>query len=435
VPSWAKPGGAEQDWGAPTAEVRPAWAPNPSWGADTPTSGWGTDAAGQASAPGAWGTPGSQPGPDTGVGGPAWPPPDQANQAGQGRQRRGSRPSLSRTLAAALIAAVLLATGYGLRAFSDRSSSTSTGVPTAGAPTAVASAPLKSGTEPVATVAKALLPTVVQLQTQDGLGSGVIYDKNGYILTAAHVVDGADQVTVRLSDGSELNGRVLGTDPGNDIAVVKVDRTGLKAAPLALEVEPQVGQMAVAIGSPFGLDQTVTAGVVSATHRALPISQSVAVDAIQTDAPINPGNSGGALADREGRVIGINDAIRSQSGGNEGIGFAIPITTAAASATRIVRGQPPASGYLGVSSQTQTQGHAGALVAQVLGGGPAAKAGMKVGDLITAVNGRSVQGADDLQAIVRSIQPGQQASVTLLRGGRQMTLTVTLGSHTDTGNG
>jgi putative serine protease PepD len=433
APSWASPSDADQDWGPQTSEVRPSWATSPSWGPDSSGSAWGTNATsplGSAAEGSAWDVPGSPPQPGTAGAGPNWPPP--GDQPGQ---RRPGRFSLGRTVAAAVVAAVLLATGYGLRALSDRGSSTSAGVPTAsGAPVAV-SAPVQSGTEPVAAVAKALLPTVVQLQTDNGLGSGVIYDRNGYILTAAHVVGGADHVTVRLSDGTQTDGRVVGTDQGNDVAVVKVDRTGLRAAPLALGVPIQVGQTAVAIGSPFGLDQTVTAGVVSASHRALPISQQAAVDAIQTDAPINPGNSGGALADRQGRVIGINDAIRSESGGNVGIGFAIPIDTAAASATRIVKGLPPLAGFLGVSSHTQTQGHAGALIDEVVGGSPAAKAGMKVGDLITAVNGRTVEGSDDLSAIVRSLEPGRQATVKVLRGGQEVTLNVTLGSRPDAGNG
>jgi putative serine protease PepD len=265
----------------------------------------------------------------------------------------------------------------------------------------------------------------VQIETGQGLGSGVIYDKNGFILTAAHVVQDVSSVTIRFQDGSTVRGRVLGIDSGNDVAVVKVDRTGLKPATLALNVKLQVGQTAVAIGSPFGLQQTVTAGVVSATNRSLR-TQNGALEVIQTDAPINPGNSGGALADRAGRVIGINDSIRSQSGGNEGVGFAIPIDTAANSAARIVRGERIRSGYLGVGVNSPALGKAGALIGQVESGSPAERAGIRVGDLVTEIDGNAIKSGDDLAARVRQGSPGQQVRVKLERDGRQQTITVTL---------
>ena len=163
--------------------------------------------------------------------------------------------------------------------------------------------------EPVADVAAALSPSVVQIETSDGLGSGVVFRADGYILTAAHVVAGSREVTVRLADGTQLEGRVVGADDNSDVAVVQVDETGLPAAATTTNI--RVGQMAIAIGSPWGLDQTVTAGVVSSVSRTVAGPDGVPRTAIQTDAPINPGNSGGALADRHGRVIGINDAIYS----------------------------------------------------------------------------------------------------------------------------
>jgi S1-C subfamily serine protease len=290
----------------------------------------------------------------------------------------------------------------------------------------VAPSQIKSGEEPVAAVAKALLPTVVQLETDQGLGSGVIYDKNGYILTAAHVVEGASQVTVRLADGTKLSGRVLGTDSGTDIGVVKVDRNDLQPAALALKVPLEVGQTAVAIGSPFGLEGSVTSGVVSAVNRSLPTQDGAVFEVLQTDAPINPGNSGGALADRQGRVIGINDSIRSESGGNEGVGFAIPIDIAAASAARIVQGKSAESGYLGVSGTDPTLGQAGALVNEVVDGGPASKAGLQVGDLVVSVNGKQVQSMDDLAAQIRILGPGQKVELGIVRDGKQQTITATL---------
>jgi putative serine protease PepD len=329
-------------------------------------------------------------------------------------------------VAAVLAVVLLIGAGYGLGQLRDRSNASASGN-APGTPVAVNSSQIKGGDEPVASVAKALLPTVVQLETDQGLGSGVIYDKNGFILTAAHVVEGANQVTVRLADGTKLSGRVLGTDDGTDIGVVKVDRNNLQPAALALKVQLQVGQMAVAIGSPFGLEGSVTSGVVSAVNRSLPAQDNGSVlEVLQTDAPINPGNSGGALADREARVIGINDSIRSESGGNEGIGFAIPIDIAAASAARIVNGQSTASGYLGVSGADPTLGRAGALINEVVSGGPAAKAGLQVGDLITSVNGKPVQSMDDLAAQIRLLGAGQKVQLGVVRGGQQQTITATL---------
>jgi len=352
---------------------------------------------------------------------PGWggPPPGSGVAP---RPRRGA----GRALAATIAALLLVLTGVGLTLLVDRRDS-SAGVPAgAGVPVAAQPAPLPAGEEPVAAVARTLGPSVVQIETDQGLGSGVIYDRNGYVLTAAHVVEGSGTVTVRLYDGSTLRGQVLGIDQGNDIAVVKVDRGGLKPAALALGVDVQVGQTAVAIGSPFGLQQTVTAGVVSAKNRSLATGNGGALEVIQTDAPINPGNSGGALADRSGRVIGINDSIRSESGGNEGVGFAIPIDTAASSASRIVKGEKIQSGYLGVSLSTPTLGRGGALIDQVLPGSPAEKAGIQVGDLVIEFNGKAIQSSDDLAAQVRLAAPGQKVGVKLVRGGKEQTVTAAL---------
>jgi putative serine protease PepD len=335
---------------------------------------------------------------------------------------------------AAVAAVALLAGGYGIGELVDRNSA-SAAPAGAGIPTAPISAPIQAGDEPVAAVAKALLPTVVELtvetQQGDGLGSGVIYDKNGYILTAAHVVEGADRVTVRLADGTRLQGEVLGTDQPNDVGVVKVDRSNLPAAPLAIDVPLQVGQLAVAIGSPFRLEGSVTAGVVSATSRILSDGGG-GREVIQTDAPINPGNSGGVLADREGRVIGINSAIRSNGtseGGNIGIGFAVPIDVAARSATAIVQGKPVQTAYMGVSLNDTTSGRGGALVAEVASGGPAADAGLEVGDLVVEVDGQAVGGSDDLVGRIRDHQPGDKVTLKVVRDGNERTVTVTLGER------
>jgi S1-C subfamily serine protease len=234
-------------------------------------------------------------------------------------------------------------------------------------------------------------------------------------MTAAHVVQGVDRVDVRLYDGTKLTGRVVGTDEVNDVAVVKVDRTGLPAAPLAVGQAVQVGQLAVAIGSPFGLNETVTAGIISATDRVLQDGREV----IQTDAPINPGNSGGLLADRRGRVIGIN----------VGIGFAIPIDLAARSAAAIAQGKQVQTGYLGVSAADPGGNQDGALVQEVVSGSPAAKAGLQAGDLVTAVDGQAVQNSGEMVARIRGHKPGDKVTITVDRNGSQTTISATLGER------
>jgi putative serine protease PepD len=288
--------------------------------------------------------------------------------------------------------------------------------------------------EPAAAVAAALSPAVVQITTGQGLGSGFIYDESGLILTAAHVTDGAGEVEVRLADGTRLSGQVIGSDDSTDVAVVKVEpTTDLPVAVLATGVQLQVGQVAVAIGSPFGLDQTVTAGIVSAIGRSTQTPGGV-IPAIQTDAPINSGNSGGALADRQGRVIGINDSIitgsaGSSGSGNVGIGFAIPIDIAKAVADRIVAGESTAAGFLGVEGADATGSQAGAAITSVVAGSPAAEAGVTEADVVTAVDGRKVSSMIDLAAAVRTKQPGDVVSLTVVRDGDERTVDVTLGTQ------
>ncbi len=195
--------------------------------------------------------------------------------------------------------------------------------------------------EPVADVAEALLSSVVQIERNGGVGSGFIYDDAGHILTAAHVVGRASAVQVRLADGSIRRGTVLGTDPGQDVAIIAIDPAGLQAAPLALGEDARVGQLAVAIGSPLGFQQTVTSGVVSALDRSLRLSGNVVGNLLQTDASINSGNSGGPLADRYGRIVGVNIAIATRSGGSDGLGFAVPIDIAVEIAERFTGTRPP----------------------------------------------------------------------------------------------
>jgi putative serine protease PepD len=450
------PGGAADDTPAarPTAAnepADPAWPPT--WGqahgsADglswNRTSGWPQDdptvqstAAPPPSGPGGtvpdWTQGAGQPGPgdqpqpqagwDQGGGYPTTPtwgarPAD----AGSPRDRRPSR-----LLASVVTAAVLVAGGYGLSEVLNRDATEPAG---AGIPTAapIAAAPVQPGEEPAAAVAKALLPTVVEIRRgASGLGSGFVYDSNGYIMTAAHVIQDVDEVTVRLYDGTRLRGEVLGTDEANDVGVVKVDRTGLRAAPLAVGQTLQVGQLAVAIGSPFGLEETVTAGIVSSTDRILPNGREV----IQTDAPINPGNSGGVLANRQGRVIGINSSIAPADGsnGNVGIGFAVPIDVAAESAKAIVQGRPVETGYLGVQMAPPTGNQDGALIQVVTPGSPAEKAGLQAGDLVVAVDGKAVATTNELGARIRAHRPGDEITLKVIRNGDETTISATLGQR------
>src|SRR5439155_6209799 len=211
-----------------------------------------------------------------------------------------------------------------------------------------------NASEPIAAVAAAVSPSVVQIETRNDLGSGFIYDNDGHILTAAHVVQGqGNTVNVRLADGSVHKGEVVGADLASDVAVIKIDPVqNMQVANLALGVKVLVGQTAVAIGSPFGLDQTVTAGIVSAVDRP---QQTLggAIDMYQIDAPINPGNSGGPVADRQGRVFGMSNSIAGADV-NVGLGFLVPIDLAKAVADKLVAGEPVEFAFLGVSTRVET---------------------------------------------------------------------------------
>jgi len=285
--------------------------------------------------------------------------------------------------------------------------------------------------EPAAAVAAALGPAVVQIETQAGLGSGFIYDESGLIMTAYHVTDGSASVQVRMADGTIAAGEVLGEDPSTDVAVVKIDPTeNMTVAALATGVDVQVGQMAIAIGSPFGLDQTVTAGIVSAVGRSAQTPGGV-IPAIQTDAPINTGNSGGALADRQGRVIGINDSIvtgGSNSTGNLGVGFAVPIDIAKGVADRIVAGESTDAGFLGVEGADASGERTGAALTAVEPGSPADQAGLTTSDVVVAVDGERVSSMIDLAAKVRTHQPGEEIVLLVERSGSEREVTVDLGT-------
>jgi putative serine protease PepD len=341
---------------------------------------------------------------------------------------------------AGLVAVSLAASGYAVARATDKKSTTivrtaassSSNATTATLPKPTTVGTSNGTTEPIAAVAATLAPSVVQIETSQGLGSGFIYDSAGHVLTAAHVVAGAgDTVTVRLADGTAQTGRVVGADASTDVAVIKINLSGTKGkiANLATGDALQVGQTAVAIGSPFGLEQTVTAGIVSAVDRAMQTTAG-AEDMIQTDAPINPGNSGGPLADLQGRVIGINDQIESESGSSSGVGFAIPIDTAKAVADKLVAGQPVTFAFLGVQTQDSGQGVVGngALIISVESGSPAEKAGLQQGDVITKVDGTTIDDATTLSARIRQSTPGTVLHLTIERNNAPTTISVTLGS-------
>jgi putative serine protease PepD len=297
-------------------------------------------------------------------------------------------------------------------------------------PSTVAATPsLDPAMEPAAAAAKAIKPAVVQLETGSGLGSGFIFTTDGHILTAAHVVGNSKTLTIRLGDGRTLSGTVLGSDRNTDVAVVKMDPIAdMPVASLALNIPLQVGQAVLAVGSPFGLDQTVTAGIVSSVNRPVEVDSSV-VAMVQTDASINPGNSGGALVDMKARVIGINDQIASSSGDNAGVGFAIPIDTAYDVAQRIINNQPLDVGYLGIAGDDTTSGQPGALVTAITPASPAAKAGVKVADVIVEFDNQPIRSFAELVAQVRKHHPGDKLQIKLLRSGTNMTVDVTLGKQ------
>ena len=268
------------------------------------------------------------------------------------------------------------------------------------------------------------------------LGSGVIVSPEGYILTANHVVDGADEIKVSLGENKkEYAAKVVGTDPPTDVAVLKINANDLPAITLADSDQLEIGDLVLAIGNPYGLSQTVTMGIVSARGRNGLAGFNQYQDFIQTDAAINPGNSGGALVDGEGRLVGINTAIYSRDGGNQGIGFAVPVNLARHVMERLISGGKVTRGYLGILPQDITPNLAksfdlpdqnGALVGNVFPNTPAEKAGLKSGDIIMAFNGKVVPDAHSLMLAVSECAPGSTATVKVLRQGQAKDITVKL---------
>ena len=299
----------------------------------------------------------------------------------------------------------------------------------------------------IAAVAAAVLPTVVQIEerngTGGGTGSGFIIRADGYILTNNHVVEGAADggtLTVRFQDGTTVPARIVGRDTSYDLAVIKVEKTGLPVATLGNSDGIVVGDSTIAVGSPLGLEGTVTAGIVSALNRPVTAGgsgENSFINAIQTDAAINPGNSGGPLLDAEGKVIGVNSAIASLSDGSGqagsiGLGFAIPINQAQRVAEEIISDGTSSHPIIGVEVDSRYTGE-GAQVSKVTPGGPAEASGVKSGDIIVDVNGRAVSDSTELIVAIRTYAPGETITLGIKDGDSVRTVEVTLGSDSSTG--
>jgi S1-C subfamily serine protease len=297
-------------------------------------------------------------------------------------------------------------------------------------------------------VAEAVTPSVVRINVagmavsgEAALGSGVIYRSDGYIITNNHVIEPGGAIEVRLANGDRLAAELVGTDPLNDLAVLKVDRIDLPAIRLRPSSEPlRVGETVVAIGSPFGLDATVTAGIISALNRDLPVSNGADTipAVVQTDAAINPGNSGGALVDLKGQLVGINTAIVTRSGANEGVGFAVSVQQAITSSDQLISQGFVRHPLLGITGMDITDEIAasfglanrrGAVIESVQPGSAAELGGMLVGDVVVAVDGIELRTMSELVAEVRRRTPGQRVRFDVLRSGERVELTVVLGER------
>jgi putative serine protease PepD len=294
------------------------------------------------------------------------------------------------------------------------------------------------------------------LVPREGAGSGVIFDARGYILTNAHVIRDARRIEVTLSDGSKGRGKLVGTDPDNDLAVIQIEGHSdrLRPVPLGNSQDLQVGQKVLAIGNPFGLGETLTTGIISSLGRSIRSEGgSLMEDLIQTDAAINPGNSGGPLLDSQGRIIGINTAIFSPSGGSVGIGFAVPVDAARRIIPDLLEKGYVSHPWMGVSLFPLTPGVAralglsterGALVVEVLRGGPADRAGLRGGsktvqvgnavipaggDVVTALEGEAVRSSEELVRRIRKLRPGDQVRLRVMRDGKTLEVALVLGER------
>jgi S1-C subfamily serine protease len=318
----------------------------------------------------------------------------------------------------------------------DLAGSTAVPAPGASSATAVAADPFA----PVVQIVKQAQPSVVTVLTDLGLGSGIIYTADGMIVTNNHVVSGATTYKVAFASGEQVDAHLVGTDPQTDVAVLKVNKTGLPAATFEQEL-PQVGSLAVAIGSPLGFENTVTAGIISGLQRTIPGSaqeSEALVDLIQTDAAISPGNSGGALVDADSKVMGMNVAYIPPAASAVSIGFAIPAATVTTVADDLIAGKPVQHSYLGIryapltaqiAQQYDIRSDHGLVVLEVVAGSPAATAGIQPGDLITEIAGEQMTQLEDLIAALHRHSPGETIEVKIERNNAPQTLQVTLGDH------
>lgn len=276
-----------------------------------------------------------------------------------------------------------------------------------------------------------------QQKPENSLGSGVIVSSQGYILTNHHVIDGADEIEIALADGRTVPAHVVGTDPETDLAVLKVDLKNLPAITFSPAARPDVGDVVLAIGNPFGVGQTVTQGIISAVGRSH-LGINTFENFIQTDASINPGNSGGALIDTQGNLVGINSAIYSRNGGSMGIGFAIPVSLAKQVMEQIIRYGSVTRGWIGIEAQDVTpelaesfklsQTH-GSLIAGVLRGSPAERAGIRPGDILLEIDGRDVTDSSSMLNLITALKPEKRAILKVAREEKELEIPVVIGKR------
>jgi putative serine protease PepD len=307
---------------------------------------------------------------------------------------------------------------------------------------AVSNQPLKprAGQTRAGTIYALASPAVVSIRTSSGSGTGFLIDSGGRIVTNSHVVGSNSRVLVRFGqDTTSLDGKVIGSDPSSDIAVVDIGKSsvpnGVKPLQFADSRAVQVGDAAIAIGNPFGLDRTATEGIVSGLGRHITAPNGFSIDAvIQTDAPINPGNSGGPLLDDAGHVIGVNSQIATAGGGggNLGIGFAVPSNTARQVVPQLERGQTVKRPYLGIESSADPTSANGAQIQTVVPGGPADKAGLKTGDLIKAIDGQAIKDPTGVSSAIASKKPGDKVTIQIERNGLTQEIVATLGTRPKT---
>jgi putative serine protease PepD len=334
------------------------------------------------------------------------------------------------TLAAALVACAGIGAGGGVATYAALSSGN--GKTVVRQVTVNDAQPASSGgTLSVQSIYRLAYKGVVEITAAQGQGSGFVFDGDGHVVTNAHVVEGASSLSVKFWNGKSFSAHVVGTDASTDLAVLKVDAPVSELFPLSLgnSSDLVVGDPVVAIGSPFGLEGTVTSGIVSALHREMTSPDQFAIDdSIQTDAAINHGNSGGPLLNAQGKVVGVNSQIESNSGGNEGVGFAIPSSTVGSIVSQLISSGKAEHAFLGVvlrDSSAQT----GAVIGQVRAGTPAAHASLHPGDIVTRAAGKPVASASALRAVINAHRPGDSISVTYKRGTKSHTVTVKLAAR------